>query len=286
MDKNKIARMPPVILATVTAIIAAIIIVATFLFPIYWIVMSSFRPYGSLFTTTFEIVPHEVTLDAYKWVLFESKFFLWLRNSLIVSLLTLGLTLVLVVPAAYAFSRFQFAGKGKLLYGYLAFTQFAGGMGLAGLIALYAILAYFNLLNSLLVLSIIYAAGAVPFNTWLLKTYFDTIPKDFDEAALVDGASYFDVMLRILLPVAKPGIATVAVFSFMGGWSEFILAQTILDPENYTLPVGLFQLVGVYETPWNRFAAMSLLFAIPVVILYMLAQRYLQAGLAMGGVKR
>jgi arabinogalactan oligomer/maltooligosaccharide transport system permease protein len=263
-----------------------VLVTAFFLFPIYWVVLSSVRPYGSLFTTSFELIPSEATLDAYAYVLLESKFFLWLKNSLIVSILTVAFTLMVVVPSAYAFSRFRFFGKEKFLYGYLVFTQFAGGMGIAGLIALYAILAYLNLLDSLFILALIYAAGGVPFNTWLLKTYFDSIPRDFDEAARVDGAGFLDLILDVILPIAKPGIATVAIFSFMGGWSEFILAQTILNPENYTLPVGLYQLVGVYETPWNQFAAMALLFAIPVVVMYLIAQRYFQAGLAMGGVKK
>jgi len=283
-SKPKIKMSRKIIMATIATIIAAVI-AGVLLFPVYWIITSSIRPYASLYTTRFELIPSQITFDAYNWVFFKSNFFLRLRNSLTVSILTTIFTLILVVPAAYAFSRFKFFGKDKLLYGYLAFTQFAGGLGITGLIALYAILAYLNLLNSLVVLAIIYAAGGVPFNTWLLKTYFDTIPKDFDEAALVDGASYIDVMWRILLPISKPGIATVAVFSFMGGWTEFIVAQTILNPENYTLSVELYRLMGQYETPWNHFAAMALLFAVPVVVMYMIAQKYLQAGLAMGGVK-
>ncbi|RLI29357.1 maltose ABC transporter permease [Candidatus Bathyarchaeota archaeon] len=278
-------RMLTLIL-TVLLTASAVLIVVIFLFPIYWVVLSSIRPYGSLFTTKFELIPSEVTWEAYTWLIFESKFFLWLRNSLIVSILTVVFTLVLVIPSAYSFSRFKFFGKEKFLYGYLVFTQFAGGMGIAGLIALYAILAYLNLLNSLFVLALIYAAGGVPFNTWLLKTYFDTIPRDFDEAALVDGASYFNLIVDVLLPIAKPGIATVAIFSFMGAWGEFILAQTILSPENYTLPVGLYSFVGQFETKWNYFSAMAILFAVPVVVMYLLAQRYLQMGLAMGGVKK
>lgn len=274
-------------LLTVFGILVAIAIIAVILFPIYVIVVSSFSPRTSLFEP-FEFFPREPTIKVYIEVLFgpTSRFLPRLINSLIVSFLALAITLMLVIPSAYAFSRFKFAGRGTLLYGYFAFNQFAGGMGLAGLIALYAILNYFDMLNSLVVLAVIYAAAGVPFNTWLLKTYFDTIPKDFDEAALVDGASYVDVMFRILLPIAKPGIATVAVFAFMGSWGEFIIAQTILDPENYTLPLELNQLLTSPATNWNLFAAMSLLYAVPIVIMYMLAQRYLQAGLAMGGVKR
>jgi arabinogalactan oligomer/maltooligosaccharide transport system permease protein len=266
----------------------AIVIVVMLVFPIYVIIISSFSPKTSVFQP-FEFIPREITLKVYNDVLFGpmSRFVPRLVNSLIVSLLSLAITLILVIPSAYAFSRFKFVGRNSLLYGYFAFNQFAGGMGLAGLIALYAILNYFNLLNSLVILALIYASGGVPFNTWLLKTYFDTIPKDFDEAALVDGASYLDIMFKVLLPIAKPGIATVAVFTFMGSWSEFIIAQTILlSDENYTLPLELNQLLASPATNWNVFAATSLLYAIPVIVMYLFAQRYLQAGLAMGGVKR
>jgi arabinogalactan oligomer/maltooligosaccharide transport system permease protein len=282
--KRRIDKKLLMVFATfIAALIAAILV-----FPIYVIIISSFSPKTSVFQP-FEFIPSEITLKVYNDVLFgsTSRFVPRLVNSLVVSLLSLAITLILVIPSAYAFSRFKFVGRNSLLYGYFAFNQFAGGMGLAGLIALYAILNYFNLLNSLVILALIYASGGVPFNTWLLKTYFDTIPKDFDEAALVDGASYLDVMFRVLLPIAKPGIATVAVFAFMGSWSEFIVAQTILlSDENYTLPLELNKLLASPATNWNLFAATALLYAIPVVVMYIFAQRYLQAGLAMGGVKR
>jgi arabinogalactan oligomer/maltooligosaccharide transport system permease protein len=269
------------------ATIIGISIVAAIIFPIYVIIVSSLSPAVSLFTP-FQPLPNPLTFRAYDSALFGStgQFFLRLGNSLFVAFLSLALTLAFVIPASYALSRFRFAGRGTLLYGYFAFNQFAGGMGLSGLISLYAILSYLNLLDSLAALAIIYAAAGIPFNTWLLKTYFDTIPKDFDEAALVDGASYFDVIFRVLLPVAAPGIATVAVFSFMGSWGEFIIANTILGPSTYTFPVQLYMLLGSPSTNWNLFAAMAIMYALPIVIMYMFAQKYLQSGLAMGGVKR
>jgi len=275
-------------LYSVLAIIFVIIVIAVILFPIYVIVTSSLSPQVSIFQP-FAPFPRGVTLEVYLDVLFGpiAQFFPRLANSLFVALLTLTLTLILVIPASYALSRFKFAGRGTLLYGYFAFNQFAGGMGLAGLIALFAMLANLNLLNLLVVLAVIYTANGVPFNTWLLKTYFDSISKDFDEAALVDGASYFTVMFRVLGPIALPGIATVAFFTFFGAWGEFIIANTIiLSTENYTLPLGLYQLLSSPATNWNLFAATSVLYAIPVLIVYLFAQKYLQAGLAMGGVKR
>jgi len=264
--------------------VAVVLVVAT-VFPVAWMITSSIRPYALLFSRTFEFIPANPTLDAYLWVFTESKFFIWLKNSLIVSLLTVGLVLLFVIPGAYAFSRYRFWKKESFLYGYFILMQAVGGFGIAGLIALYAIMANLDLLNSLPVLSIIYAAGAIPYNTWLLKTFLDSVPKDFDEAALMDGASVFGTIRHVILPIAKPGIAVVALFAFMGGWGEFILASTFLNPQNYTLSVGLYTMIGQYETPWNQFAAMSIMFAIPMIIFFIVAQRYLRAGLAMGGIK-
>jgi len=263
----------------------AVLIVLAVVFPLVWMVTSSIRPYSLLVSSTFEFIPSNPTLAAFKWVFLESPFFLWLKNSLVVSLMTVVLVLLFVVPGAYAFSRFLFWKKESLLYVYFILMQFVGGVGIAGLIALYSIMARLDLLNSLFVLSIIYAAGAIPFNTWLLKTYLDSVPKDFDEAAIMDGASTLGTIRHVILPIAKPGIAVVALLTFMSGWSEFILASTFLNPENYTLSVGLYTLTGTYETPWNQFAAMAILFALPMVIFFIIAQGYLRAGLAMGGIK-
>ena len=263
----------------------ATLLVVVVVFPIVWMVTSSLRPYALLFSPTLEIIPANPTLDAFGWVLFESDFFLWMKNSLMLAGLTIGIVLLFVIPGAYAFSRFRFFKKESILYGYFILMQFVGGFGIAALIALYVMLAQLALLNSLFVLAVIYAAGAIPFNTWLLKTYFDGISKDFDEAGLMDGDSFAGTIWHVLIPIAKPGIAVVALFAFMGAWGEFILAATLLEPENYTLAVGLWGMVRLYETPWNQFAAMAILYAIPWILFFLMAQRYLRAGLAMGGVK-
>ena len=269
--------------ASITLVVAALVLAVVF--PVAWIVTSSIRPYALLVSPAFEFIPPNPTLSAYRWVFSESSFFTWFQNSLVVSLLSVGLVLLFVIPGAYAFSRFQFRKKESILYGYFVLMQFVGGFGIAGLIALYAIMARFDLLNSRPVVSIIYAAGAIPFNTWLLKTYLDSVPKDFDEAAIVDSASILETIWYVILPIAKPGIAVVALMAFMAGWGEFILASTFLNPEKYTLAVGLYTLIGTYETPWNQFAAMALLFALPMVIFFIIAQRSLRAGLAMGGIR-
>ncbi|CAD5243276.1 ABC transporter permease subunit [Thermococcus camini] len=217
----------------------------------------------------------------------NSKFFGYLKNSLIIATITVLLTLVFVVPAAYAFSRMKFFGREHVLYFYLMFTQVAGGLGIAGLIALYGMIVKLGLYDKLPVLSFIYAAGSVPFNTWLLKGYIDSISPDFDEAALVDGASYLQIIRHVLLPMALPGIATVSIFAFIGGWTEFILASLLLTEPHQPLSVWIYLLLGGIGRgiDWSYFAAAALLFALPVFVMFMLAQNYIRSGLTVGGLK-
>jgi len=213
-------------------------------------------------------------------------FFGYLKRSLIIASLTVVLTLLFAVPAAYAFSRLKFFGREHILYFYLMFTQVAGGLGIAGLVALYGMLVKLNLTNNIYVLPFIYAAGGVPFNTWLLKSYLDSISPDFDEAALVDGANYLQIIWHVLLPMALPGIATVAIFAFIGGWTELILANLLLNQENYPLTVWLFSMLNdLRNVSWNQFSAAALLFALPVFIMFLLAQNYIKSGLTVGGLK-
>jgi len=160
-----------------------------------------------------------------------------------------------------------------------------GGLSIIGLIGLYFLLMHMGMLNSLIVLSFIYAASTVPFNTWFLKTYYDSLPRDLDESALVDGASFLQTLRHVILPIAKPGIFTVIIFTSIVVWSEWVIAGIVLSPGNYTVPIGLVGLLSFWETPWNRFAAMAILFSIPIVILFMVSQHYLRQGLTLGAVK-
>ncbi|EHR79593.1 malg sugar transport inner membrane protein [Thermococcus litoralis DSM 5473] len=210
----------------------------------------------------------------------------YMKRSLLIASLTVILTLLFVIPSAYAFSRLKFFGREHVLYFYLMFTQVAGGLGIAGLVALYGMLVKLHLTNNIFVLPVIYAAGAVPFNTWLLKSYLDSIPPDFDEAALVDGAGYLQIIRHVLIPMALPGLATVAIFAFIGGWTELILANLLLNQENYPLTVWLYtMLANLRSISWNQFAAAALVFALPVFIMFLLAQNYVRSGLTLGGLK-
>ena len=238
-----------------------------------------------MYTTEFKLIPENANLDSFRWVLFESKFFHWFKNSLIVYITSLITSLLITIPAGYAFSRFKFFGKNTLLNSYFVLSQFMSGMGIIALIPLYTILIRIKMVNSLITVGLIYAASLVPSITWYLKIYFDSIPKDFDEAALLDGASFNQIWSYVILPLAKPGIYTAIIFISLFVWSEWIIAGILLGTGKFTLQMGLVTLLVRWEAPWNHFAAMSLMFAVPIFIIFMIGRRYLKAGLTMGGLK-
>lgn len=278
MNLLRIKRKIPTLGLTTLAILTVLIV----LFPVVWIISTSLKPHGGLFLSKLAIIPENPTLSSFYWVLFKSKFFHWLKNSLIVSAMTITILLLLSFPGAYAFSRYKFFGKRILLYALLS-TQFIPTVLI--LIPLFIILARLHLLNSLVSLSLIYVAGGIPWSMWFLKTYLDGISRDFDEAALMDGASSFEIIWRILFPLAKPSIMVVVFLTFLGSMGEFLIANVVLGPENWTLPIGLYRMIIQYQTPWNKFAAMAVLIAVLVISAYAIGQRYLKAGLTLGGIK-
>ncbi|MFC4989136.1 sugar ABC transporter permease [Saliphagus infecundisoli] len=211
------------------------------------------------------------------------KHFLW--NSITVAIPTVIISMCLIVPASYALSRRQFIFRRKILFLYVLLTQVGGGLGVALLIGLYAIYVQFGVNDSKLALSVYYAATAVPFNTWLLKTYMDGIPVSYEEAAVVDGAPPWRVVTEVIIPLSTAGLATVFIFTFLTGWTEFVVAQTLLGTDNYTLPVGLYSLVDEYSIPWARFSAFALTFAMPIMLVYLFAQRYIEGGLSFSGME-
>ncbi|WP_459191751.1 sugar ABC transporter permease [Halosimplex sp. J119] len=213
----------------------------------------------------------------------QFKHFFW--NSITVAVPTVIIAMCLIVPASYALSRRTFIFRRKILFLYVLMTQVGGGLGIALLIGLYAIYVQFGLNDSKLALAVYYAATAVPFNTWLLKTYMDGIPVSYEEAAVVDGAPPWRVVTEVIIPLSTAGLATVLIFTFLTGWTEFVVAQTLLTTENYTLPVGLFALIDEYSIPWARFSAFALTFATPIMLVYLFAQRYIEGGLSFSGME-
>jgi arabinogalactan oligomer/maltooligosaccharide transport system permease protein len=258
------------------------VVVAT-LYPIVQILGISLRPGDKLYTTSLRLVPENATLEAYRIVLFEKDFLLWLRNSAIVSLAVTLLGVALAATSGYAFSRFRFPGHRLALTSFL-FTQMFPATML--LLPLYILLRKLQMLDSLAGLMVVYVTTALPFCVWTMKGYYDSIPRELEEAALIDGLTPLGAFARVVLPLSLPALTITALFSFMAAWSEFIVARVVLQKSSlYTLPLGLEGLAGTFQTEWANYAAGSVLVSIPVVVLFLLLNRFLVSGLTLGGVK-
>lgn len=229
--------------------------------------------------------PETVTWSNFVSVFADQPFGRWLLNSVLVAAATTLVGVFLACTAGYAFSRFKFPGQRAGLMSFLVSQMFPGTLTLVPLYII--IVQWLGLGSSYIGLVLVYSTTAIPFCVWMLKGYFDTIPKELEESALMDGASTTTIFFRIILPLAKPAVAVTALFSFMTAWNEFILALTFIDQEEmYTAPVGLRFFVGGFaEQQWGFFAAGSIVAALPVVILFMFLQKFLISGLTAGAVK-
>jgi arabinogalactan oligomer / maltooligosaccharide transport system permease protein len=228
--------------------------------------------------------PESASTSNFRSLFTDQPFARWLLNSVIIAAATTFLGVFLASTAAYAFSRFRFPGRRAGLMSFLVSQMFPGTLML---IALYIIIVQWLGLGSTYTgLVLMYTVTAIPFCVWMMKGYFDTIPKELEESALIDGASQAMIFFRIVLPLAKPAVAVTALFSFMTAWNEFIQAATFMNKEEmYTAPVGLRFFVGGFSQQWGYFAAGSIVTAIPIMVLFLFLQKYLVSGLTAGAVK-
>lgn len=252
------------------------------LYPVLWVVSLAFSA-GSSPERKLLPVPEAPTFEHLLRVVTQPAFGMQVVNSLVVSVATAAVGVAIALPAAYALSRFEFLGKSKGQRLLLATQMFPM---VASAVPLYLLLKYLGLLDTRSGLVLCYATTAVPFAIFQLKGAFDAIPKDLEEAAMVDGATRFGAFWRVVLPAARPAIAVTALFAFMSAYNEFVLALTILNRESsFTLPVVLARYIGEHSADWPAFAAGSLVVSVPVMALFYLVQRHMVAGLTAGGVK-
>lgn len=257
---------------------------AIIIYPLLWIVGSSFNPGQSLSGSS--IIPENATLAHYK-ELFDTNqraYLYWYWNSLKVSVLTMVFTVILVSLTAYSFSRYRFIGRKNSLMTFLILQMIPN---FAALIAIFILALLTGLLDTHLGLILVYVGGAIPMNTWLMKGYLDTIPKELDESAKMDGAGHLRIFFQIVMPLATPIIAVVALFAFIAPFGDFILARILLrTEEKYTLAVGLYDMVAKqFGAEFTTFAAGAVLIAVPIAILFLSFQKYFVSGLTAGGTK-
>lgn len=271
------ARVPGAIAFLVTLCLASVIV-----FPYYWMIVSSLET-KSLFEWPPRLIPDSISFAAYEKIFAERPLGIWLRNTAIVAAATSAFCSVVAINAGYALSRFR--GRVTNAFGiFILFSQMLPATLIV--VPLYVVYRQLGLYNSLIGLAIADTVFVLPLATWLMKGFFDRIPRELEEQALVDGASRLGAFYRVTLPLALPGLVVVVVFAFMAGWDEFFLARTLISSQsNWVLSVGLTSFQTQYAIAWNEMMAASVIFALPAALFFLFVQRYLIHGLTNGAVK-
>lgn len=254
------------------------------LIPILYAVSVSLNGQNSLLSSDFSFIPKNFTLDNYRAVLFGEDIMTWFKNTVILAAVTVTLSLAVAVPAAYCFSRRRFPGRRAILKCLVLLNSFPAVLSM---FAIYRLLRPMGLVNSRAGLILVYTGTMAVFSLWNTKGYFDTIPVEIEEAARMDGASDMQVVVRIVMPLAKPSIVVTALMVLIYVWNEYIYATTFLTGEaNYTLAAGLNALQATEMTgSWPVFAAASIVVSLPVLVIFFLCQKHMTSGLTAGGVK-
>lgn len=247
--------------------------------PVIWILDVAVSP-GNILGGA---IGDALTLEHFRAVLGGGNFWLWTRNSVVVAVGTTLVGLLLAIPSGYAFSRYNFSGRKGAMFVFMLIQMFPG---IVILVPYFMVMKTLGLLNTSIGLIIAYSVTALPLCVWMLKGFFDAVPRALEEAAVLDGCTQIEVFFRIVLPLSLPAVAITALFSFLAAWNEFLLALVFnTSNDSYTLPVGLSSMIPATGQQWGDFAAASLVVSIPIVVLFVLFQKALIQGLSAGGVK-
>lgn len=275
---NIIKKINIIIILAVLTILSLIV-----LYPLVYVVSAAFSPGSSI--ATMNIIPFAdgFTLEHFNFLFKKTQYVAWFRNTFIIATCTSILTIFVASLAAYVFSRFRFAMKKQLMMGMLILQIFPS---FVGMVAIYVILLRINGLDTLWGLILVYLAGNIPYNTWLVKSYLDTIPRSLDEAARIDGANHFRTFFTIIFPIAKPIITFLGISSFTAPWMDYIFPKMVLrSPEKQTLAIGLYSFVTDKKAEFTNFAAGAILIAIPFIIFFVLTQKIMVTSLGGSAVK-
>lgn len=251
--------------------------------PFYWIFSASIKSPQEIINRVPTLFPHSFTLQHYDKLLRSSDYPTYLRNSILVALWTMIITVVLSTLAAYGLYRIKFPGRQVIFRIILATYAFPGVLLL---IPLYSFMSAIGLIDRLAALVIVNVTFAAPFAVWMLQAFFRTIPIDLEEAARLDGATLLQILLKIMLPLSAPGIASIAIFAFIMSWTEYMFASILVNSEaSRTLPVGLAGIIGQYQIDWGLLLAGATLTTLPVILLFSFVGRHFVEGLTTGAVK-
>ncbi len=264
--------------------VAAVLGILWSCFPIYWMIKSSLTPNDEMYELHPSLVPSRLTLDHYKQLFTQSEFMTFFLNSVYVAVITTLIAIVLAILASYAMTRLRFKGRNfirkAIFYAYLLPTAVL-------FIPMYQLVSKLGLINNKNALIIVYQTIVIPYACYMLISYFAAIPKSLEEAAFVDGCTHLKALVKVILPIAAPGIAVVATFSFTMSWNEYLYAMVLMtSPSQQTVPVGISSFRYSDNMIWGLIMSSSFIASLPAVILYMFAQRFMVTGLAAGGVKQ
>ena len=261
-----------------------IAVCAGVLIPILYAFSISLNAHNSILGSDFSFIPKAFTFSNYRAVIFDQPVLLWFGNTIMLALLSVCISMAVAIPGAYSLSRLRFKGRQRIVKGLILLYSFPA---ILSMFALYKLLSPFGLINTKIGLVIVYVGTMAIFGLLNLKGYFDTIPKEIEEAAKIDGANGLQTVMLVLLPVAKPAIIVTGMMVLIYVWNEYIYAITFMTGErNYTLAAGLYSLQATEMSgSWPIFAAASIVVSIPILVIFFATQRYMVSGLMAGGVK-
>jgi len=263
--------------------LSIVILMVLVLAPFYWIFSASIKVPQEIIAQKPTLFPQSFTTQHYAKLFNESEFPTYLRNSLIVAAVTMMITVVLSTLAAYGLYRIRFPGR-NMLFRIILITYAFPGVLL--LVPLYQMMVALGLVDRLLALIIVDVTLAAPFAVWMLQAFFRTIPPELEEAAALDGATRLGIIVRIMLPLAAPGVASIAIFAFIISWTEYLFASILIISEaNRTVPVGLAGIIGQYQVDWGLLLAGATVTTLPVLVLFGLVGRNFVEGLTAGAVR-
>ena len=251
--------------------------------PFVWMVSISFKPEAEIFARDLTLFPQAPTLANYRMIFDFIPYHRYFLNSLLVAVVTTLTSVGVSALAAYSFSRFRYRGRGLIAFIIIATQMFPL---VTGIIPLYLVFSRLGIINTYWALFVAYVAFTIPFCTWMLKGFFDTIPKEIEEAAIIDGCTRLEVLWRIILPLSIPALVATGVFCFILSWNEFLYATVLTTSDSVrTLPAALGLMIGQGYTQWGGLNAAGILTTLPVVVFFLFFQRYLVEGLTAGAMK-
>lgn len=279
--RNRLPRMPATEILAVYGLYLLLAVIV--LFPLAWVLLGSFKNPSEIFAYPTTFLPRDFTLTNYADVVRRTALPVYLYNTAIVTAFTLVFTLSIGTVAAYGFSRWNFPFKNSIMVTLLVLQLIPSTVNI---IPYYLMMNWMGLLNTRVALVLIYTATHIPFTIWIMKGYFDTLPRSLDEAAVIDGCSMFRVFWSIILPLSLPGLSAAGFLVFLGSWSEFLVPLVIANSrEVAVMSVGLYSFFGMDTTAYHYAFAASVMSTAPVILAYLFAQRYLVSGLASGAEK-